>query len=274
MKGVHASDLLFAGSIPEFYDRYMVPMLFEPYADDLVDRLKALGSRSILEVAAGTGVVTRAMARGLSDDAAITATDLSTEMLDYAATVGTTRPVTWRQADVVSLPVADASYDTVVCQFGVMFFDDRPSAFAEVARVLRPGGSFLFTTWDEVRANEFIDVVDRAVASMFPDDPPGFVAQTPHGYFDHAAIQADVAAGGFVTPAKIEEIEATSRAPAADIPAIAFCQGTPLRNAIEARDPSRVGECVAVATRALAERFGPVDLEGRTRGYVVAATRA
>jgi SAM-dependent methyltransferase len=268
----HESGQGFAGPVPDAYEQYMVPMFFQPYADDLVARLAALDPRSVLEVAAGTGVVTRGLAARLSDRVSITASDLSPAMIDRAVSIGTSRPVQWEQADVVRLPFDDGSFDAVACQFGVMFFPDRPAAFSEMARVLRPGGTAIFTVWDALAANEFAEVVDTAVAGLFPDDPPGFVARTPHGYFDEATIQADLAAGGFATPARFDVVDARSTAPTAAVPAFALCHGTPLRNEIEARDPSRLAEATAAATAAIERRFGATDIEGRMRAFVVTAT--
>ncbi len=273
MSGGHESDLVFAGSVPELYDRHLVPLIFEPYAQDLATRLGRVDVGSVLEVAAGSGVVTRAMADGLSQRVAITATDLNQPMIDHARSVGTSRPVRWQAADVMDLPFDDGTFDAVVCQFGVMFFPDRRAAFAEIARVLRPGGVFLFNVWDSITHNEFADVVTSAVGGLFPDDPPLFLARTPHGYYDEPVIQADVAAGGFTAPADFEALEARSRARSADIPAIAYCQGTPLRNEIEARDPSRLAEATAVAAAAITQRFGATDVDGLVRGYVITATK-
>lgn len=272
MSDSHESDLVFAGSVPELYDRHLMPLIFEPYANDLVTRLAALNLRSVLEVAAGSGVVTRAMAAGLPESVAITATDLNQPMIDYAQSAGTARPVIWRAADVMDLPFDDASFDAVVCQFGVMFFPDRAAAYAEAARVLRPGGVFLFNVWDEIGQNEFADLVTTAVGGLFVDDPPVFLARTPHGYHDEATIRADVAGGGLVT-AGFEALEARSRASSAEVPAIAYCQGTPLRNEIEARDPSMLREATSVATAAITQRFGATDIDAKIRGYVITATK-
>ncbi|HEX7952510.1 MAG TPA: class I SAM-dependent methyltransferase, partial [Burkholderiales bacterium] len=150
-----ASDKVFAGSIPKLYDSHLVPLIFAPYASDLAERLRSRRISRLLEIAAGTGVVTRALAAALPDSAAIVATDLNQAMLDQAARVGTKRAVEWRQADAMQLPFEDASFDAVVCQFGVMFFPDKPKAFAEARRVLRPGGLFLFNVWDSIAENEF-----------------------------------------------------------------------------------------------------------------------
>jgi SAM-dependent methyltransferase len=178
------SDPLFAGSIPEVYDRYLVPLIFETYATDLAGRVGARSPRAVLEVAAGTGVVTRAMSEQLPATASITATDLNQPMVDHASARGTSRPVTWQAADALALPFSAAAFDTVVCQFGVMFFPDRAQAYAEFRRVLRPGGRLIFNVWDRIETNEFARAVSDGVAAVFPDDPPRFLARTPHGYHD------------------------------------------------------------------------------------------
>jgi SAM-dependent methyltransferase len=169
--GSASLDDKFAGSIPLLYDTYFVPLLFEPYAADLAGRLKARRVSSVLEVAAGTGVVTRALAAVLPEEVSIVATDLNQAMLDRAAAVGTKRPVVWRQADAMALPFPDRAFDAVVCQFGIMFFPDKVKAFSEVRRVLQPGGIFIFNVWDRIEQNEFADEVTKALASVFPDDP-------------------------------------------------------------------------------------------------------
>ena len=152
-------DKIFAGSIPKLYDELLVPLIFEPYADDIASRLASRKVSRVLEIAAGTGVVTRRLASALPADVAIVATDLNRPMLDMAAEVGTTRPVEWREADAMQLPFADGEFDAVVCQFGVMFFPDKAKAFSEARRVLKPGGTFLFNVWDRIEENEFADTV-------------------------------------------------------------------------------------------------------------------
>jgi ubiquinone/menaquinone biosynthesis C-methylase UbiE len=258
----HDSDKHFAGSIPELYDQYMVPLIFERYAADLVQRLASRPVTRVLEIAAGTGVVTRKLASVLHEDVAIIATDLNPAMLETAAAIGTSRPVQWRQADAMQLPFANGMFDAVVCQFGVMFFPDKARAFAEVGRVLCPGGVFIFNVWDRIEANEFADTVTTALASVFPDDPPRFMARTPHGYHDHVTIARDLAGGGFTAVPRFDTLAARSRADSARDVAVAYCQGTPLRNEIEARDASRLEEATAVAAEAIARRFGGGAVEG------------
>lgn len=267
------TDKAFSASIPKLYEAHMVPLIFQPYADDLVQRLAARPLTQVLEIAAGTGVVTRAMASALPADVAIVATDLNPPMLAMAAEIGTSRPVTWRQADAMQLPFADGSFDAVVCQFGAMFFPDKAAAFAQVWRVLKPGGVFLFNVWDRIEENAFADTVTAALAAMFPDDPPRFLARTPHGYHDPQAITRDLAAGGFTAVPQLSLLSARSRADAARDVATAFCEGTPLRNEIEARDATRLLEARDRVTQALALQFGTAAVEGKMQALVVRVDR-
>jgi SAM-dependent methyltransferase len=263
------TDKVFTGSIPRLYDEYLVPLIFEPYAVDLVYRLRLRTLTRVLEVAAGTGVVTRALAAELPQGAGIIATDLNQAMIDHAAAVGTKRPVEWRQADAMGLPFADASFDAVVCQFGVMFFPDKIRAFAESRRVLKPGGVLIFSVWDRIQENEFADVVTTALESLFPTDPPRFLARTPHGYHDRNIVERDLVAGGFTASPHIDTVAARSRAPSYRNPAIAFCQGTPLRNEIEARGASRLAEATDIAAHAVATRFGRGPVDAKIQAHVV-----
>ena len=266
------SDKVFAGSVPKIYETYLVPLIFQPYATDIAKRLAARPVKQVLEIAAGTGVVTRAMSASLRGDASIVATDLNQAMLDQAMALGTQRPVEWRQADAMQLLFPDGSFDAVVCQFGVMFFPDKAKAFAEARRVLRPKGIFLFNVWDQISENEFADTVTTGLESLFPKDPPRFLARTPHGYHDRATIERDLRAGGFASPARIDTVAARSVAPTARHPAIAYCQGTPLRNEIEARGPSRLGEATDVAAEAVAKRFGRDAVDGKIQAHIVTVT--
>lgn len=267
------TDKVFAGSIPKLYDTYLVPLIFEPYAADLANRVASQPVTRVLEVAAGTGVVTRALASVLPHGAAIVATDLNQAMLDQAAAAGTRRPVEWRQADAMQLPFTDASFDAVVCQFGVMFFPDKTRAFSEARRVLRPGGVYLFNVWDRIEDNEFADVATSALESVFPNDPPRFLARTPHGYHERRSIERDLASGGFNAIPRFDTITARSRAASSQIPAIAYCQGTPLRNEIEARDASRLGEATDAAAEAIGKRFGTGAVDGKIQAHIVTIAR-
>lgn len=264
-----ALDKQFAGSIPHLYQTYMVPTIFAPYAEDLAGRLRGRDLARVLEVAAGTGVVTRALAAALPADVAIVATDLNQAMLDEADKVGTPRPVTWQQADAAHLPFGDGAFDAVVCQFGVMFFADKAQALGELRRVLRVGGVLIFSVWDRLVDNEFTDCVTDALATLFPDDPPRFMARTPHGYHDRQRIEDDLRQAGFTAPIHFETRAERGRAESAETLALAFCQGTPLRNEIDARDPAKLEVAIRVSTEALQSRFGAGPLEGKIQAHVV-----
>lgn len=266
-------DTVFTGSIPELYDAVLVPLIFDVYARDLAGRVAPWSPGDVLETAAGSGVVTRALAPRLGPSARYVVTDLNQPMLDRAARMqGGDERISWRAADALDLPFEDESFDVVACQFGAMFFPDKVAAFAESRRVLRPGGRFVFSVWDRIEDNEFADVVTRAAGDVFPADPPLFLARTPHGYHDVAVIGDHVRAARF-SDVLVETVEHTSSAPSPRHPAVGYCQGTPLRNEIEARDPAALEHVTEHAARAIARRFGTGPVSGRIRGHVVTATR-
>ena len=259
----------FLGSIPALYEASLVPLIFEPYARDMAARVASRPLRNALELAAGTGVLTRRLAEVLPETASIVATDLSQSMLNEAANIGTARPVEWRQADAFDLPFESGTFDAVICQFGVMFFEDKAAAFAEARRVLRTSGVLLFSVWDRIEENEFADVVTNALASRFPDDPPRFLARIPHGYHDASTIARDVRTGGFEARPDIATVAERSRANSPRDPAIAYCFGTPLRTEIEARDPDGLEEAADVAAQAIADRFGTGAVDGKIQAHIV-----
>ncbi len=267
------SDKIFAGSIPALYEEYLVPLIFQTYADDLARRMSSRTLSRVLEIAAGTGVVTRQLASVLPERVSIVATDLNQPMLDMAASVGTSRPVEWRVADAMQLPFEEGAFDAVVWQFGVMFFPDKSKAFSEAHRVLGAGGVLLFNVWDRIEENEFAHTVTTALASLFPEDPPRFLARIPHGYHDLALIGRDLQGGGFASPPRFHTVAARSAAVSPRIPALAYCQGTPLRNEIEARDKSRLGQATDLAAAAVARRFGPGAVDGKLQAHIVEAGR-
>jgi SAM-dependent methyltransferase len=266
---ISAADKTFAGAIPEVYERYMVPLLFEPYARDLAERVAPLGARRVLELAAGTGVLTRRLAQVLDETVSIVATDLNPQMLEQGIVMGTRRSVEWRTADALALPFPDRSFDLVVCQFGAMFFPDKPRAWAEARRVLGPGGRLVFNVWDRIERNGFADTVQGAVASLYEQDPPSFMARVPHGYFDPELIRADLRQGGFEHPPMLETVDLPTTAASPRIPAVAICQGTPLRHEIETRDPAGVLPSTDAATTAVAARFGCGAVVADSRAFLV-----
>ena len=269
---MQATDAKFTGSIPELYERHLVPLLFEPYAEDLARRLSDLRRGVLVEVAAGTGVVTRALRKALPSDVRIVATDLNEAMLKVAASSMSASAVTFQQADAQQLPFADGSADAIVCQFGMMFVPDKSAAQREAARVLVSGGRFAFNVWDRLANNEVSLIVTRAVESLYPQDPPRFFERTPFGYFDAVTIRAELQAAGFQR-VEIDMVAQVSQAPSAEYVAIGLCQGTPLRGEIETRNPQGLAEATAAATSALQARFGSGPFENRMSALVVTAYR-
>lgn len=265
------TDKVFSGSIPELYDRLLVPLIFRPYALDLAKRVVQSAPGSVLETATGTGALTREISSRLPARARIMATDLNQPMLNYAKEKqGKDTRIAWRQADALNLPFENDRFDVVTCQFGAMFFPDKVQGYREARRVLKSGGRFIFNVWDRISENEFAEVVTDALANFFPSDPPRFLARTPHGYNDVERIRSELAAAGFTT-ISVDAVEERSKALSPRDPAVAYCQGTPLSNEILARTASGMAEATECAAAALARRFGNGPIEGRIRAFVFAA---
>jgi ubiquinone/menaquinone biosynthesis C-methylase UbiE len=251
MSGGGGGDHVFAGSIPAPYDRHLGPLLFAPYAADLAARAARLRPARVLEIAAGTGIVTAALARILPQ-ALIVATDLNAPMLDIAAARPGVANVRFQQADAMALPFDDDAFDLVACQFGVMFFPDRVAAFAEARRVLAPGRPFLFNAWDRIENNPVTAAVGAAIADLFAFDAPAFYRRIPFSYHDAARIEADLRAAGF-TDIAIEKVAMASQVDALSA-ATGLCQGTPLRTELESQ-----GVDLETATAAAAAALAPYD---------------
>jgi len=271
-RAMRESDNVFSGSIADIYDELLVPLIFEQYAADLAERTASIAPETVLEVAAGSGVVTRAVATVLDVDGRYTVTDLNPPMLDRArARQPQDTRIDWCPADALELPFPDATFDLVLCQFGSMFFPDRVRAYREARRVLRPGGSFVYNMWDRIEANEFADEVTKSLASVFPDNPPEFLARTPHGHHDTSTYREELTAAGFTTIA-VAPVTAVSTAQTPEIPAIAYCKGTPLRNEIEERTDPDLDEATSIATEAIRAEFGGGPVSGKIRGFVITAS--
>jgi SAM-dependent methyltransferase len=269
---VPVTDKVFAGSIPGIYDAHLVPLLFEPYAAALAPRVAAGNPADVLETAAGTGALTRALAPLLAASARYTVTDLNEPMLQRASMrQGPDPRLTWRQADAMHLPFGAAVFDAVCCQFGAMFFPDHVAAYREVLRVLRPQGKFHFSVWDRIEENDFGRTATEAAGAFFPTDPPLFLARTPHGYHDVRRIEADLRGAGFSNIA-IETVALRSTGANPRIAAVAFCQGTPLRNEIEARDPTALDAVTERAVDAFAIAHGAGPTSGKMQAHLIAAS--
>lgn len=264
-------DTAFVGSIPALYDLYLGPLLFVPYADDLARRVSDIKTGSVLETAAGTGIVTQALATALPTSVELIATDLNQAMVDFAAAKPGLERVSFRQADATRLPFADASFDAVVCQYGVMFFPDRVAGYREARRMLKPGGRFLFNVWDSLAHNPVTAAVHDSMAGLFPADPPRFLARAPHGYHDIETVRTDLRRAGF-SNVSVETLTLACRAPSYRDPAIGFCQGSPLRGEIEARNPNGLQQATEAAAAGVAKRFGAGAIDATMRAHVFVAT--
>lgn len=261
----------FSGSMPDYYERYMVPMLFAPHARIAAARLGDMRSGRVLELAAGTGAMTRASAAVLPDAVAIVATDLNQPMLDRATPHTGSARVRWQQADALALPFGDREFDAVVCQFGVMFYPDKPAGFAETFRVLKPGGRFIFSVWDVMERNVLNQICYDTVSALFPADPPrGFLG--PFSHLDPATIASDLAGVGFEA-VDIETMSEKSRAASARDAALGPCKGSSTGNESDARSPGCLDRATDAVAAAIAARFGTGPIEAPNQALLVRARR-
>ena len=262
----------FAGSVPENYQRYLVPLIFEDYAADLADRVPADEGLRLLETACGTGVVTRHLLARLPTGSTVTATDLNSGMIDQArAQLGEPEGLTLQTADATDLPFADGSFDAVVCQFGVMFFPDRQKGFEQAARVLRPGGRYLFNVWDSLDHNRLIQAVHEAVAGLYPDDPPDFLT-LPYGTQDLIGLVRGLQAAGF-GPLELTVQPRQSRAPRSRDVALGVCSGSPLANQLAERPQLSQAQVIDAVERALTAEFGPGPLSAPMQAIQITARK-
>jgi ubiquinone/menaquinone biosynthesis C-methylase UbiE len=255
---IQAPNVQFTGSIPENYDTYLGPVLFEFSSADLARRVHAQLERParILEIACGTGISTRHLAHTLPEGTEIVATDLNEAMLSHAEAVNPDLPgVTWSQADALDLPFDDQGFDAVVCQFGIMFFPDKELGVQEMNRVLKPGGLLALNVWDSFEHNPSVGVIDTVIKSFFKTDPPRFL-EVPFGYYDTQACRDLLSQNGFVDVEHTyvcENVETLDHAH----PARGFVIGNPTILEIEKHGNIDAEMIVAEASAALEREFGP-----------------
>jgi ubiquinone/menaquinone biosynthesis C-methylase UbiE len=267
---VSGSGAGFSGSVPGFYDRYLGPVLFEPYAVDLVSRLPAGDRLRVLEIACGTGIVTKRLRESLGESATLVATDLNEAMVSYARAAVSAPGIDWQQGDAQELGFDDGAFDVVVCQFGLMFLPDKVQGFREARRVLASGGVFLANVWHSLEANPVAAAIHTTVARLFPADPPRFL-ETPYGYHDAARIRADMAEAGW-EHVQLETVDVQGLGVSAAALAAGFGLGSPLAHELAARgaDPDAV---VRALTEALAPTPGEQRINPALAATVITAVR-
>lgn len=266
-----AAELRFTGSVPASYQELMVPLFFRPYAEELAQRARSFQPRRILETAAGTGVVTRALHDALPQ-AEIVATDLNSPMLDVAASQVHSDKVHFQHADALDLPFDNESFDLVVCQFGAMFFPDRVKGHAEAHRVLRDGGRYLLAIWDRIESNPVSAATQDAMVEVFPDDPPMFLRDGPFGYSDAGQIEADLRETAF-EDIRIETVGLRSQSRSARDAASALCYGTPMAIEVEDREAGSLNRCFEAVERALAQFDVGGGIDEQMSAHIVTATK-
>lgn len=260
----------FIGTIPEVYDRYLGPVLFEPHALDLAARLDAPPGAIVLEVACGTGISTRRLLSRLPRDGHLVATDLNAPMLEHAKANAPDDPrLEWKVANALELPFGDDTFDAWVCQFGVMFLPDKVAAFKEARRVLEPGGQLLFNVFCDRKQNLFGRIADETIAGFFPENPPAFY-RTPFSWSDDGVILETLEEAGFRDPI-IDRVEHVTTSDSAAHFATGLVRGNPVLLEINERAPGQLANIEAAVAEALARHGGASPWEGILRALVVSA---
>jgi ubiquinone/menaquinone biosynthesis C-methylase UbiE len=263
-------NAVFAGSIPENYDRYLGPVLFEHYARDLARRVPAKEGTRLLEVACGTGIVTRHLRERLPAGGRFVASDLNPPMVDFARRkLDGVGGIEWHPADACVLPFPDASFDVLVCQFGLMFVPDKGAALREARRVLAPGGIFLFNVWDSLDRNDFAKMAHETIAGFFADNPPTFY-QVPFSLHRTDALEEMLAVAGFAD-VRVEALSIRGESPSSRDLARGLVEGNPVGNAIRERGDLDVAEVVEAVARVLAREFGDRPVRIPLHAFVLTA---
>jgi ubiquinone/menaquinone biosynthesis C-methylase UbiE len=260
----------FTGSIPDFYDSCLGPAWFDVFAEDLAHRLSPATPGDVLEIACGTGLVTRRMRDRLDSSIRLMATDISGAMLDYArAKLGNRQGIEWREADAAKLPFGDREFGAVVCAFGVMFVPDKPKVFREVRRVLRPGGTFLFNVWDRIEENPHAAANAKVLAGLFPGDKE-MSSTSPYEMYDPVLLKRLLAEADF-GQIRIDRKRVQVNRVSARTIAVGHIRGSPRSLLIEKRGVS-VDKVIDLATAAIAAVGGADPYRGSVQAVVVEAS--
>jgi len=262
----HDRNVLFQGTIPKHYDRYLGPVMFEPFARDIARRLMDRKIQSLLEIACGTGIVTRRLRDTVPLRIPIIATDLNADMFEFAKRkFKDGENVRWQQADACALPFPNGAFDAVVCQFGLMFVPEKAVALSESHRVLSRSGILLFNVWDSFEANPFAEIAHATIRSFFKSDPPKFY-DIPFSLYDAKLVRELLQGAGFE---KIESFVESKpcRATSAKEFATGLIRGNPVAAEATERGVDPEDLIVAVADR-LAKRFGEAPFDSTMRAIV------
>ncbi|MEP7255305.1 MAG: methyltransferase domain-containing protein [Ferruginibacter sp.] len=265
-----ADNVAFSGSVPEKYDRFLGPLLFDPYALDMAERVKVLSPVTILEIACGTGRVTDHLAVNLPQ-CTITASDLNEDMIRFATQRMRHENIQWLTADAQELPFADESFDLIVCQFGFMFMPDKAKAFSEAWRVLKKNGSLLFNTWDRIEHNLPAYLSRQVVNAFFEGNPPVFY-NTPFSMYNTEEIEGLLQNAGFKN-ITVEQVMKPGESPTARATAMGFIEGNPIYMEIIKKDPGSIPEIIQALTEKLAEKLGDDPLRCELSAFVSSAVK-
>lgn len=262
-----ASLTSFSGSVPANYDKYLGPFLFEPYSLDLVERINDIQLTNVLELACGTGRLTRHLVKVIPSGGRLVASDLNPDMLEVAKGKITDPKIQWQVLDAQELPFEDNSFDLVICQYGVMFFPDKMKAYAEAYRVLKAGGRFIFNVWDEMAFNPAIEVIHKALQETFGDNAPDFLSKGPYSYFDEEEIAKSIQEAGF-TSVQIELVVKYSSYHTAEDLIKGFFDGTPLGAYLKDFDKPVTEELFRKIEQRLEEQVGKDGKEASLQALV------
>jgi ubiquinone/menaquinone biosynthesis C-methylase UbiE len=264
----------FVGDIPRNYDRYLGPALFHGFADDLAERISVMPGMRILETACGTGILTRRLADRLRGIGSIVATDLNEAMIGYgrAQMPAENGHVEWQPVDATKLPFPDQSFDAVVCQFGLMFFSDKPAGIRETFRALKPGGRYLFSVWDALAKNPLQRITHETAGRFFPADPPSFYT-VPFSLHDPAPLRTMLAEEGFER-IEVTHVEKTGTSASAADAATGLIEGNPILDAIMARRPEALGDIKRATAAAIAAELGDPPARIPLHAIVLSARRS
>ena len=262
----------FSGSIPEYYDSCLGPAWFDAFAVDLAQRLPAKPPGDVLEIASGTGLVTRRLRERLDPAVRLVATDLSKAMLDYArGKLSDAKGIGWREVDAVNLPFDAGEFGAVVCAFGLMFVPDKKAALKEARRVLKEGGILLFNVWDRIEENPHAAVTAQVVEGLFPGDQK-MRFRIPYEMHDPALLQRLLAETRF-TDVRIGKKRLQVGRVSARTMAMVQIRGTPRSLLIEKRGVP-LDEVVEKVAAALTKIGGADPYHGHAQAVVAEARRA